>query len=149
MWYSKSKCWWIEALIMTNHKRLKVILVSKVRNFDPSFVVLKLVEFSLFKNFFPDLAKFWNLNVFSLFDFPYLNNFLDFLAYSILFSPTRNPLVSLLLSFFLKTSLLLLFLLKADLLLSFVLRASLFSDLVVFSIEVSETTIWMKPWINC
>ena len=40
------------------HKRLKAILASGIRNFGPTSVAFKLVEFLLFDDFFPDLAKF-------------------------------------------------------------------------------------------
>ena len=58
-----------------SHKRLKAVLVSGVRNFSPSSVTSKLVEFPFFDNFFPNLAKFRDLDVFSLFDFLDLDNF--------------------------------------------------------------------------
>ena len=92
MWYSGSKCQKIRASIKANHKWLKVNLVSRVRNFSPSSVVSKLVEFPLFDNFFPDLAKFQDLNVFLLFDFPNLDNFPNFLICSTLFLSIPNPL---------------------------------------------------------
>ena len=127
-----------------SRKRLKAVLASGVRNFDPTFVVSKLVEFSLFDNFFLDLAKFQDLNVFSLFDFPDLDNFPDFLAYSIPFPPTPNLLISLLPSFFSKANLLLSFLLMANLLPSFLLGAGLSGNPIVFSIEVYGAAILLK-----
>ena len=131
-----------------SYKQLKIILVSEFRNFGPSFIASKLVEFLLFDNFFPNLAKFWDLNIFLLFDFLYLNNFSDFLACSILFSPTLNLSTSLLLSFLLETGLLSWFLLETDLLLLFLLEAGLLGDPVVFSIEVNRAAILLKPWMN-
>ena len=128
-----------------NCKRLKAALASEVRNFGSSSVASELVEFLFFDNFFPDLAKFQDLDIFSLFDFPNLDNFPDFLAYSTTFPLTPNPSTSPLPSFFLKAGLLLLFLLEADLLPSFLLKASLSGDLVVFSITVSEAAILLKP----
>ena len=126
-----------------NRKQLKAVLVLGVRNFGPTFVALKLVEFPLFNNFFLDLAKFWDLDIFLLFDFP------NFLAYSTPFPPIPNLLTSLLSSFLPKAGLLLSFLLKADLLPLFLLGASLSGNLIVFSIEVSTIAILLKPWINC
>ena len=151
MWHSGSKCQRIEASIKASHKWLKVVLASGVKNFGPIFVALKLVEFPFFDNFFPDLAKFRDLDVFLLFDFsdldnfPDLDNFSDFLAYFILFLPTPNSLTSLSPSFLPEDGLLLLFLLKADLLPLFLLGASLSSNPVVFSIEVSGAAILLKP----
>ena len=108
-----------------NCKWLKAVLTSGVRNFDLSSVVSKFVEFPLFDNFFLDLAKFQDLDIFSLFDFPDLNNFLDFLAYSTPFSPISNLSTLSLLLFFLDAGLLLLFLLEANLLPLFLLKAGL------------------------
>ena len=58
-----------------SRKRLKAVLALGVKNSGLSSVVLKLVEFSFFDNFFPDLAKFQDLDIFSLFDFLDLDNF--------------------------------------------------------------------------
>ena len=148
MWYFESKCRKIGASVKANHKRLKAVLTLRVRNFGPYYVASKLVEFPLFDDFIPDLAKFWDLDVFLLFDFLDLNNFLDFLVCSTPFSPTPNPLTSPSPLFLPKVGLLLLFLLEADLLLSFLLEAGLSSDPVVFNIEVSGAAILLKPWIN-
>ena len=41
-----------------SRKRLKAVLALGVRNFGLAFVTSKLVEFLLFDNFFPHLAKF-------------------------------------------------------------------------------------------
>ena len=137
-----------------NHKRLKVVLVSGVRNFGLAPVASKLIKFLFFDNFFPDLAKFWDLDVFSLFDFPDLDNFLDldnfpaFLACYRLFLLILNLLTSPLLLFLPKASLLLLFLLEADLLPLFLLKVGLSDNLIVFSIKVSRAAILLKPWIN-
>ena len=107
-----------------------------VKNFGLASIALKLVEFPLFDNFFLDLAKFQDLDIFLPFDFPNLDNFLDFLACSIPFSLTPNLLTSLLLLFLSEAGLLLSFLLKADQLPLFLLRAGLSDDLIVFTIEV-------------
>ena len=134
-----------------NHKQLKAVLVSGVRNFDLSFVVSKLIEFPLFDNFFSDLAKFRDLDIFSLFDFLDLDDFRgldifpDFLACFTPFLPTPNPSTSLSPLFFPEAGLLLSFLLKADLLPSFLLGAGSSADPVVFSIEVSRAAILLKP----
>ena len=127
-----------------SHKQLKAVLASRIRNFGLAPVASKLIKFPLFDNFFLNLAKFQDFDVFLLFDFPNFNNFFDFLAYSKPFLPTPNPLTLLLPSFLLEVGLLLLFLLEADLLPSFLLRAGLSGDLVVFSIEVSEAAILLK-----
>ena len=128
-----------------SRKRLKVVLVSKIKNFGLAFIASKLVGFSLFDNFFLDLAKFQDLDIFSLFDFLDLNHFLDFLVCSISFLLISNLLTLLLLLFFSKTGLLLLFLEKADLLLLFLLGASLSNNLVIFSIKVNRAAILLKP----
>ena len=113
--------------------------MSGVRNFGPSSVASKLVEFPLFDNFFPDLAEFQDLDVFSLFDFP------DFLACSTPFPPTPNPSTSPSPSFLPEAGLLLSFLLEADLLPLVLLGAGSSGDPVVFSIEVSGAAILLKP----
>ena len=154
IWHFGSKYQRIGASVKASHKQLKVVLVSGVRNFGPGFITLKFVEFPLFDAFFLDLAKFWDLDIFPLFNFPDLdnfpdlNNFPDFLACFILFSQTLNLLALPLLLFFLEIDLLLLFLLKADLLLLLLLEAGLSGDLVVFNIEVSRAIILLKPWMN-
>ena len=56
-------------------KRLKAVLALEVRNFGLASVAPKLVEFLLFDDFFSNLAKFQDLDVFSLFDFSDLNDF--------------------------------------------------------------------------
>ena len=112
-----------------SRKWLKAILASGVKNFGPSSVALKLVEFPLFDNFFFDLDEFQDLDVFSLFDFPDLDDFPDFLAYSTPFPPTPNPLTSP--SPTPNRS-----------------RVNLSGCTVVFSIEVSRDAILLKPWIN-
>ena len=151
MWHSGSKCQRIGASVKTSRKRLKVVLASGVKNFGLTFIVPKLVEFPLLDNFFPNLAKFWNLDVFSLFDFPDLDNFQDldvfpdFLVCFILFPPIPNSSTSLSPLFSPEAGLLLLFLLEADLLPSFLLEAGLSGDPVVFSIEVSGAAILLKP----
>ena len=113
-----------------SHKRLKAILASGVRNFGLSSVALKLVKFPLFDNFFLDLAEFQELDVFLLFDFFDLDNFPDFLVCFTLFPPIPN--LSTLLS---PTS--------------SHLGVDFSDDTVVFSINISEDAILLKPWMNC
>ena len=117
----------------------------RVKNFGWAFIASKLIKFLFFDNFFLDLAEFQELDIFSFFDFPNLDNFPDFLACSILFSLISNLLTSLLPLFFLEAGLLLSFLLEADLLPLFLLETSLSSDPVVFNIEVNGVTILLKP----
>ena len=127
-----------------NRKRLKIILALGVKNFGLFSIALKLVEFPVFDNFFLDLAKFQDLNVFSLFDFFNLNNFPNFLVCSTLFLPIPNLLTSPLLLFLPKAGMLSLFLLELNLLPLFLLVASLSYDPIVFSIEVSGAIILLK-----
>ena len=119
-----------------SRKRLKADLASGVKKLGPASVAPKLGEFPLFDKFFPDLANFWDLDVFWPFDFP------DFLA---CFTPPPNPSTSPLPSFLPEAGLLSSFLLEANLQPSFLLGAGL---LVVFNIEVSGGAILLKPWIN-
>ena len=63
-----------------NYKQLKIILALRVKKHDSTLLVSILNKFSLFDNFFSNLAKFWDLDNFSLFEFLDLNNFSDFLA---------------------------------------------------------------------
>ena len=134
MWHSGSKYQRIGVSVKANRKRLKDVLASGARNFDPFSVALELVEFPLFDNFFPDLDNFRDLDVFS-----------DFLACSISFPPTPTPSTSPSPSFFPEAGLLLSFLLEADLLPSFLLGADSLGNPVVFSIEVSGAAILLKP----
>ena len=115
-----------------SYKWLKADLALGIKKLRPDFVAPKLGEFPLFDEFFPDLADFWDLDIFWSFDFP------DFLACS---TPQSNPSTSLLPSFIPKTGLLSLFLLEADLLLLFLLGAGL---LVVLNIEMSGAAILLK-----
>ena len=138
MWHSGLKCQRIGALVNTSYKRLKADLALGVRKLGPDSVTPKVGEFPLFDEIFLDLDNFQDLANFWPFDFS------DFLAYSTLSPP--NPSTSLLPSFLLEAGLLSSFLLEADLLPSFLLGAGL---LVVFNIEVSKSTILLKPWINC
>ena len=144
MWHFRSKYQKIGASMKASHKWLKAVLVLGVKNFGLTFVALKLVKLLLFDNFFLYIAKFRDLDVFLLFDFLNLNNFSDFLVYSILFSPISNLFISSLPLLLLEASLLLLFLLEADLLLLFLLRASLLDNSIVFSIKISRATILLK-----
>ena len=77
MWHSGSKYQRIRALMKASRKQLKTVQTSGVRNFCPASIASKLVKFPLFNNFFLDLAKFRDLNVFS-----------DFLACS---TPPTTP----------------------------------------------------------
>ena len=145
MWHFGSKCQRIGALLTASHKRLNAALASGVKKLGLASVALKLGEFPLFDNFFDfsslDLNNFRDLANFASF------NFSDFLA--CFTSSLPNSLSSPLLLFFSEARLLLLFLLEADLLPSFLLRANLSNDLVTFYTAVSETTILLKPWMNC
>ena len=51
-----------------NCKWLKAILMLEVKKLGPFFLMSKLGKFSLFDNFFPDLADFWDLDNFLVFD---------------------------------------------------------------------------------
>ena len=119
-----------------------------MKNFDLSSVASEIVEFPLFDIFYFNLAKFRDLDVFLVFDFFDLNNFLNFLAYSTLFQLTSNLSSLQLLSFFPEIGLLLLFPLKANLLPLFLLQAGLSGNLVIFNIEVNRATILLKLKIN-
>ena len=70
MWHFRLKCQRIIALVNISHKKLKIALALEVKKFGSFFLVLKLGKFSIFDNFFSDLANFWDLNNLSLFDFP-------------------------------------------------------------------------------
>ena len=123
MWHFRSKCQRIGASIKASHKRLKVVLASKVRNFGSAFIAPKLDEFSFFDNFFLDLADFRNLDNFLPFEF------LDFLVISLL--PLTLNLSTLLSPTFSCSG------------------VNFSSNIVVFSIEVSGATILLKLWMNC
>ena len=101
----------------------------RVRKLDPFFLALKLGKFPLFDNFFPDLADFWDLDSFLVFDdFWDLDNFLifnNFPHFSIDLSPLSMPPISLAASISLATS--------------------TCYDTIVFSIDVSGATILLKP----
>ena len=107
---------------------LKIIPASMVRNFGPSSVALKLVEFPFFDDFFLDLAKFQDLDVFSLFDFLDLDNFRVFDNFPHFSIDSSLPLT-------------LLTLLTA----STSLAISTCDDTVVFSIDVNGADILLKP----
>ena len=107
-----------------SRKQLKIFLVSEFKKLRLVFLASKLDEFSHFDNFFLNLANFWDLDNFWVFDF-WAFNFSDFLAYSILLllipiSLSLSPTFSLS---------------KADLL----------DSTVVFSNKVSRTTFLLKP----
>ena len=106
-------------MVKTNYKRLKADLALEVKKLGPASVALKLGEFPLFDEFFPDLADFWDLNVFWPFEF------LGFLASSSPLSPTPNLMTSPL---------------------PFPISGpDMSGDLFVFSIEVSGAAILLKP----
>ena len=75
MWHSGLKYQRIRALVKVSRKQLKAVLVLEIKNFSLTFVTPKLSKFLLLDNFFPDLAKFQDLDVFLLFDFLDLDNF--------------------------------------------------------------------------
>ena len=122
----------------------------RVRKLGLFSLASKLDKFPLFNNFFPDLADFWDLNNFSLFDYPDLDkfsdldNFPDFLAYSTPFPLIPYSSTLPLPWFFPEVGLLLLFLLEADLLPLFLLGAGLLGDPIIFSIEVNGAAILLK-----
>ena len=129
-----------------NCKRLKADPVFGVRKLGLLSLASKLGEFPLFDKFFWVLANFWDLNVFSLFEFPDLDGFFDFPDFLACSTPSlSNPSISLLPSFLPKTGLLPLFLLEASLLPLFLLEASSLGDPVVFNIEVNGAAILLKP----
>ena len=124
----RMKCRRIGASVKASCKRLKAVLASGFKNFGPSSVASKLVEFPLFDDFFPDLAEFRDLDVFSLFDFRDLDNFPvfdNFPHFSIDLSPPSTPSTSLAVS----TS----------------SATSTCNDTVVFSFDVSGAAILLKP----
>ena len=53
----------------TSYKRLKAALVLRIRKLVLFFLILELEKFLLFDNIFLDLANFWDLANFLLFDF--------------------------------------------------------------------------------
>ena len=124
MWHSALKCQRIGALVKVNRKRLKAALVSRVGKLKPASLILKLGEFPLFDGFL-DLADFLPFEFLDLDNFRPFDNFPDFLASSSPLLPTPNPKISPLLF---STS-----------------GLDTPGDLVVFSIEVSETAILLKP----
>ena len=74
-------------MVKANYKQLKAILVSRVKNFGPVFVVPKLGEFSLCDNFFSDLTNIWDLDNFLNF----LTIFLSQLISNLLISSSLTP----------------------------------------------------------
>ena len=127
MWHSGSKCQKIGALVKVNYKRLKAALALGVRKLGPAFLVSKLGELSLFDGFL-DLANYLTFEFSDLDNFRPFDNFPNFLT-----SSSPSPLIP-----DLTTSPL-----------AFPTSGSdMSSDLVVFSIEMSEAAILLKPWIN-
>ena len=118
----------------TSCKWLKTVLALGVGNFGLAFIASKLVKFPLFDNFFPDLAKFQDLDIFLLFDFFDLNNFWDlnnflvfnnFLYFSINLLLPSTPSTSLVANTLLATN--------------------TYDDTVIFSIDISSAAILLKP----
>ena len=91
--------------------------MSEVKKLGPFFLMSKLGKFSLFDNFFPDLANFRDLHNFPVFDyFPYFS-----------------------------INLLLLSILPVSLAVSTLLVTIIYDNIIVFSIDVSSTAILLKP----
>ena len=106
----------------------KVTLASGVRKLSPFFLMSKLDKFPLFDNFFLDLAYFWDLDNFLIFDnFWDLDNFLvfdNFPLFLIDSSPPSTPPTSL----------------AANTLSAI----STYNNTVIFSINISDAAILMK-----
>ena len=120
MWHFGLKWWRIEAFINTCLSLVNTSLALKVKKPGSAFIFLELRG----KSWFLDFTKILDLVIFAWF-FP----FIEFIWLVILLSsPTLLPpvLASISLSFI------------ADLVFS-----------VVFSIKINDTTIWLKPWMNC
>ena len=111
-------------------KQLKFFLAPDIKKLGLTSLASKLGKFSLFNNFFLDLANFWDLDNFLPFEFSDLNNFrifdniFDFLAYFIplLLTPTLfSPSVT-----------------------AYFLEIDLFDDIVIFSMKVNRVAILLK-----
>ena len=113
----------IRALVKTSHKRLNAFLAPGVKKLSPLFLALKLGEFSLFNNIFLDLANFWDLDNFSLFDFLVFS----FICLDLLLS-SMAP-ISLTASTLVHNNL---------------LDASTWNNMVIFNIDVSSMAILLK-----
>ena len=111
-----------------SRKRLKASLVPGVRKFGPISLGSKLGEFQLFSDFFSDLADFWDLDNFWLFDL----SVFDFICSDL--SPPSMSLTSFMVS---------------NMVSSFSLVASTYDDIVVFNINMSGAANLLNPWINC
>ena len=118
-----------------NCKQLKAVLALGVRNLGLLFLVLKLGKFSFFDNFFLDLANYQDLENFSPFKldnfwpfdiFPIFNNFSYF---SINLLPPLIP-PNLLVA-------------------NTLLATSTYNNTVMFSIDINNVVILLKPWIIC
>ena len=120
MWCFRSKCQRIGPLIKASRKQLKASLTSEVKKFGPSFLVLILGEF-------PSFDSFLDLNNFQLSDLPVFG----FICF--------NPLLPSMSS----TSLAINILAPST-----SLAASTGEDIVVFSINVNDTTILLNLWMN-
>ena len=116
MLYSESKYQRIRALVKANHKWLKVALALRVKKLDLFSLVLKLGDFPVFDNFFPDLANFWDLNNFLIF------NFIDF---SIDLQPSS--------------------IIPTSLVANILSDTSIYDNMVVFNIDISDVSILLKP----
>ena len=111
-----------------NRKWLKAVLVSGVKKLGLFFLASKLSKFPFFDNSFSNLANFWDLDNFLVFDdFWDLNNFLiynNFPYFSIdLLPPSMLP---------------------TSLAANISLATSTCDDRVVFSIDVSNMAILLK-----
>ena len=108
----------------TNHKRLKVALVSKIRKLGPLFLASKLGEFPFFDDFFFDLANFRDLDNFWLFNLPAFG----FKRFDLPLPSTSPTLLA-----------------TSTLVPSTSLAASTYNEMVVFSIDVSGAAILLNP----
>ena len=110
-----------------NYKKLKVVLILEMKKLNLVFLILNLDKFPFFDNFFPNLANFWDLNNFLLFEFFNLDNFSNF--------GFINFLINL--SLFLTLS----FLLVANIL----LIINIYNNIIIFSININHATILLNP----
>ena len=105
------------ALVKVNYKRLKAILALRIKKLDLFFLASKLGKLPLFDNFFLDLADFWDLDIFLVF-----NNFLYFSIDSLSLSTPSTSLAASTLSVI-----------------------NTYNDIVVFSIDINGVAILLKP----
>ena len=114
-------------MVKTSCKWLKTVLASKIKKFDPAFLMPNLGEFPYFDKFFLNLADFWDLNKFWPFNF---DNFLFF--------GSANFSINLL-----ALSILLTFLVV-----NILLTTSILNLTIVFSIDLNDIAILLKYPIN-